>query len=180
MAFVALTATAFIISFAAMDWPVNPIEPRLLNGPDVVQVTDHSAVIKAEMSGPSTIIGLDRPECCGVMYGTTNSYGKFSPDLVLDDLQPDTAYHYRITGTVPHISYAIFGASGGESVYVSKDHTFRTLASMTRPFAHYDPRRLPSHLTSRISKPYRVPSSLCENAFQASGAVKDGGPLPMS
>ena len=72
LAFVALTATAFIISFAAMDWPVNPIEPRLLNGPDVVQVTDHSAVIKAEMSGPSTIIGLDRPECCGVRSGSGN------------------------------------------------------------------------------------------------------------
>ena len=88
------------------------------SGPDVVDITTHSASIVA-------VSEID--VVCAVAYGQTTDYGRTATDTdmaggghsdhhpMLIGLEPDTLYHYKIGG---------IGPDG--TVYASRDYTFRT------------------------------------------------------
>lgn len=95
------------------------IYDMLVYEPTVVEIKPVSAAL-VTVTKEDTI--------CTVTYGLTTDYGHISTDMqmaprghknhyhLIQDLKPDTSYHYR---------WALVAPNG--TVYGSKDHTFRTL-----------------------------------------------------
>ncbi len=92
----------------------------VVEGPTVVNLTARSATIVATTA---------EDVACAVVFGTTTEFGRIATDLdmaggghrdhspLLTGLQPDTQYHYRLSGVGPD----------GERI-TSENLTFRTLA----------------------------------------------------
>lgn len=125
-----LVATTLLVACSASDsstsagetdiYDIRSLEEVSASGsPQITDLTANDAILRFESSIPLA---------CSVVYGKTTDYGLVSVDLdmaggahsdhgpLLNGLEPDTIYHFRLQGTAPD-----------GTLYISEDMTFRTL-----------------------------------------------------
>ena len=123
--------SVMFITVADRAWG-EPLEPLLIDGPTVVDITPTSAVVRAEMErGEVRFFGGN--SCCLALFGKTARYdrqkeGSGTSGLVLNDLQPETLYHFRLKGCRGYWSGPLLGRGGTPKCEErhSRDYTFRT------------------------------------------------------
>ena len=124
--------SVIFITVADAAWG-EPLEPMLLKRPTVSDITPNTAIVRAEIErGSVRFFGGN--SCCLVLFGKTAQYdrqqeGSGTFGLVLDDLLPDTLYHYRLKGCRGYWSGRLLGQGGTPKCEDrhSRDYTFRTL-----------------------------------------------------